>query len=105
MYPFVLVCYPYVTRMLLVCIRMYPYVTRMYPYVTRMLLVVLVWSISHDLKTAVIRNIVEIIYFNSVFLIIRAVVYFKYHRDESVFIAKNIISIVLSISCGYSRSL
>ena len=40
--------YPYVSRMLLVCIRMYPYV----PYVTRMLLVcypyVLVRCFSHD---------------------------------------------------------
>ena len=47
-------------------------------------------------KTAVIRNIVEIVFVNSVFLIIRAVVYVKYQRDESIFIAKNIISIVLS---------
>ena len=54
-----LVCYSYVSRMLLVCIRMYPYVpyvTRMllvyYSYVTRMLLAcypcVLVWYFSHD---------------------------------------------------------
>ena len=42
------VCESYVSRMLVVCIRMYPYV----PYVTRMLLVcypyVLVWCFSHD---------------------------------------------------------
>ena len=45
--------YSYVTRMLLVCIRMYPYVTRMYRvrivcYSYHVLLVVLVWSISQD---------------------------------------------------------
>ena len=34
---------------------------------------------------------------NFVFLIIRLVVYAEYRRDESIFIAKNIISIVLSI--------
>ena len=48
MYPFVLVCYPYVTRMLLVCTRMYRMLLVCYSYVTRMLLVVLVWSIRQD---------------------------------------------------------
>ena len=56
MYSCVLVCYSYVTcmllvctrvctRMLLVCSRVYSYVTRMYSYVTRMLLVC---SFSHN---------------------------------------------------------
>ena len=57
-YPFVLVCYPYVTRV-------YPYVTRMYPYVSYvthmlpilLLLVVLVWSISQDLKLSTLSSI------------------------------------------------
>ena len=56
MYPYVLVCTrPYVTRMLLVCIRMYPYITRMLLVCTRMFRMlpvcysyVLVWSFSQD---------------------------------------------------------
>ena len=48
-------------------------------------------------RTTVLRNLVEIALVNFVFLIIRLVVYAEYRRDESIFIAKNIISIVLSI--------
>lgn len=48
-------------------------------------------------RAAVLRNLVEIALVNFVFLIIRLVVFAKYRRDESIFIAKNIISIVLSI--------
>ena len=48
-------------------------------------------------RATVLRNLVEIALVNFVFLIIRLVVYAKYRRDESIFIAKNIISIVLSI--------
>ena len=47
-------------------------------------------------RTAIARNIVEIICVNSVFLIIRLVIVFKYKKDEAVFIAKNIIAILLS---------
>ena len=63
MYPYVSRIYPcvshvylYVTRMLVICIRMYLYV----PYVTRMLLVcypyVLTWCFSHDHKIPVNVN-------------------------------------------------
>ena len=48
-------------------------------------------------RATVLRNLVEIALVNFVFLIIRLVVYAEYHRNESIFIAKNIISIVLSI--------
>ena len=48
-------------------------------------------------RATVLRNLVEIASVNFVFLIIRLVVYAEYRRDESIFIAKNIISIVLSI--------
>ena len=48
-------------------------------------------------RATVLRNLVEIALVNFVFLIIRLVVYAEYRRDESIFIAKNIISIVLSI--------
>lgn len=48
-------------------------------------------------RATIFRNLVEIALVNFVFLIIRLVVYVKYRRDESIFIAKNIISIVLSI--------
>ena len=58
--------------------------------------------LDHDVtkihfRATVLRNLVEIALVNFVFLIIRLVVYAKYRRDESIFIAKNIISIVLSI--------
>jgi len=43
------------------------------------------------------RNIVEILLVNLPFLIIRAVVFFKYGKDESIFIAKNGIAIILSV--------
>ncbi|KAJ7370867.1 hypothetical protein OS493_029411 [Desmophyllum pertusum] len=48
-------------------------------------------------RTAVLRNIVEIVLVNLPFLVIRAVVFFKYGKDESIFIAKNGIAIVLSL--------
>ena len=48
-------------------------------------------------RTAVLRNIVEIVLVNFPFLVIRAVVFFKYGKDESIFIAKNGIAIVLSL--------
>ena len=48
-------------------------------------------------KFAVFRNIVQIVFVNLQFLIIRSWVYFEYDRDESIFIAKNIISIIFSI--------
>jgi len=43
------------------------------------------------------RNIVEILFVNLPFLITRAVVFFKYGKDESIFIAKNGIAIILSV--------
>ena len=63
MYWYVSVCYSYVSRMLVVCIRMYPYV----PYVTRMLLVcypyVLVWCcIVVFFEESVIEKVVVISY-------------------------------------------
>ena len=48
-------------------------------------------------RTAFLRNIVEIALVNFSFLIIRAVVFFKYGKDESIFIAKNGIGIILSV--------
>ena len=48
-------------------------------------------------RTAFFRNIVEILVVNLPFLIIRAVVFFKYGKDESIFIAKNAIAIILSL--------
>ena len=47
-------------------------------------------------KTTLIRTAGEMIAVNFVFLIIRLVVFFKYGKDESIFIAKNGIAIVLS---------
>ena len=48
-------------------------------------------------RATILRNLAEIIFVNLPFLIIRLVVWAKYHRDVFIFIAKNIISIVLSI--------
>ena len=47
-------------------------------------------------KSIIIRNFVEIFGVNVVFLIIRMVVVIKYNKDESIFIAKNMIAIILS---------
>ena len=47
--------------------------------------------------TALCRNILQIVLVNLPFLVIRAVVFFKFGKDESIFIAKNGIAIILSI--------
>ncbi|KAL9959819.1 hypothetical protein ACROYT_G033175 [Oculina patagonica] len=47
-------------------------------------------------KTSLIRSAVEMVCVNLVFLIVRVFVYFKYGKDESIFIAKNGIAIILS---------
>lgn len=47
-------------------------------------------------RATILRNLVEIV-LNFVLLIMRLVVYANYQRDESIFIAKNTISTVLSI--------
>ena len=47
-------------------------------------------------RTAVLRNIFEIV-IDLVFLIVRLVIVFEYKKDESIFIAKNGIGIILSI--------
>ena len=47
-------------------------------------------------RTTVLRNLVQIVLVNLPFLIIRLVVYAMYKKDESIFITKNIISIVWS---------
>ena len=47
--------------------------------------------------TALCRNIFQIVFVNLPFLVIRAVVFFKFGKDESIFIAKNGIAIILSI--------
>ena len=47
-------------------------------------------------RTAILRNIFEIV-IDLVFLIVRLVVVFEYKKDESIFIAKNGIGIILSI--------
>ena len=49
------------------------------------------------IRTALSRNIFQIAFVNLLFLVIRAVVFFKFGKDESIFIAKNGIAIVLSI--------
>ena len=46
---------------------------------------------------AILRNIFEMIGVNLAFLIIRLVIVFKYNKDESIFAAKNVITIILSV--------
>ena len=46
--------------------------------------------------STIIRNFVEIFSVNGPFLIIRLVIVFEYGKDESIFVAKNIIAIMLS---------
>ena len=48
-------------------------------------------------RTALYRSIVQIVFVNLPFLVIRAVVFFMFGKDELIFIAKNGIAIVLSI--------
>ena len=47
--------------------------------------------------TAILRNIFEMIGVNLAFLIIRLVIVFKYNKDESIFVAKNVITIIISV--------
>ena len=48
-------------------------------------------------RTAVARNVLEVIFVNFFFLVIRGVVFFMYSQDDFVFIAKNFIAIIFSI--------
>ena len=54
---------------------------------------------KHDLHKprAIARNVVQMICVNLVFLIIRMVIFFKYGKEESIFIAKNAIAIYFSV--------
>lgn len=48
-------------------------------------------------KVALARKIVEMVFVNLAFMIIRVWVFAKYGKDESIFIAKNFIAIILSV--------
>ena len=47
-------------------------------------------------KLSIVRNVMQLSLVNLVFLIIRLVIFIKYKKDESIFIAKNGIAIFLS---------
>ena len=47
--------------------------------------------------TAILWNIFEMTGVNFAFLIIRLVIVFKFNKDESIFVAKNVITIILSV--------
>ncbi|XP_068757301.1 uncharacterized protein [Montipora capricornis] len=47
-------------------------------------------------RTAIIRNVMQIVFVNSPFFFIRLVVLIEYKKDESIFMAKNGIAIFLS---------
>ena len=47
-------------------------------------------------STTLIRTAVEMVFVNVLFLIVRLIVFFSYGKDESIFIAKNGLAIVLS---------
>ena len=48
-------------------------------------------------KRALLRYVFEMALVNLVFLIIRSVIFIKYKKDESIFILKNLIAIILGI--------
>ena len=48
-------------------------------------------------KTSLARNVLEMFGVNLAFLIIRVLVFVHYGKDETIFIAKNIIAIILSV--------
>ena len=50
----------------------------------------------------IIRNLVQLVFVNFVFMVIRLVVFFKYKKEESIFIAKNGIAIYMSALEIYS---
>ena len=47
--------------------------------------------------SAISRNATEIVLVNGPFLVIRLVIVFSYGKDESIFVAKNVIAIILSV--------
>ena len=47
--------------------------------------------------SAISRNAIEIGLVNGPFLVIRLVIVFSYGKDESIFVAKNVIAIILSV--------
>lgn len=49
-------------------------------------------------KLVIIRSGIQIVLVNVIFLIIRLVIFIKYGKDESIFMAKNGIAIFLSLS-------
>ena len=48
-------------------------------------------------KTSLLRNVVEMFGVNAAFLVIRVLVFVNYGKDETIFIAKNVIAIILSV--------
>ena len=53
-------------------------------------------------RLAIIRNVVQMVCVNLVFMVIRLVIFFKYKKEESIFIAKNGIAIYFSALEIYS---
>ena len=51
---------------------------------------------------AIIRNVVQMVFVNLVFMVIRLVIFFKYKKEESIFIAKNGIAMYFSALEIYS---
>ena len=49
-------------------------------------------------KLVIIRNAIQMVLVNVIFLIIRLVIFIKYGKDDSIFMAKNAIAIFLSAS-------
>ena len=48
-------------------------------------------------KTSLSRNVIEMFCVNTAFLVIRVLVQVNYGKDETIFIAKNVIAIILSV--------
>ena len=55
------------------------------------------WEPTTRYKTSLLRNVLEMFGVNLAFLIIRVLVLVNYEKDEIIFIAKNVIAIILSV--------
>ena len=58
------------------------------------------WEPKTRFKTSLLRNLLEMFGVNLAFLIIRVLVLVNYEKDETIFIAKNIIAIIVSLLEG-----
>lgn len=54
-------------------------------------------SVKSRKKTLAIRTFIQVVFVNAAFLVVRCVVWSKYNHDASIFIAKNVLSIIICV--------